>query len=57
MTNSSKEDRPRTVETNHYTQYTIRESGIVLIDESDLVIGLAMYFSWDLLQFEQYSGI
>lgn len=52
-----KEDRPRTTETNHYTQYTIRKSGTVPIDERDLIVVLSMYLSWDLLQFEQFAGI
>mgnify|MGYP001110142590 FL=1 len=52
-----KQDRPRTKETNHYKQYTIRESGTVPIDENNLIVGLAMYFSWDMLQLEQFSDI
>ena len=51
-----KEKRPNSVAQNDYTQWTITVSGILPIDEQDVVISLIMEESLSALDFENYGG-
>jgi len=51
-----KERRPRSADSNRYTQDTIRVSGILPVDEDDLVFTLAMLISEEMLEYETATG-
>jgi len=51
-----KEKRPRTIETNQFQQWTISVSGILPVEERDVVASLIMFTSLECLDFENTYG-